>query len=273
MALIARSLSFAYDEGTSVATPVLAAVNLTVERGETVVCVGATGSGKSTLLRLCAGLLEPTAGEVAVDDAPALARGTVGIVFQNPESQLFAETVAADVAFGPRNLGIPDVEVAVADALNAVGLDAAAFSDRSPFTLSGGEARRVAIAGVLAMRTPYLLLDEPTAGLDSHGRRAVLEAIRRTSAHTGILVVTHDAEEFLPWVDRVIALHEGRVLFEGAPAALAEEPALWAGAGLALPQLVLAQHLARQRGVHMPTIALDVEGAARALAAGKAEGQ
>ncbi|MDZ4655774.1 MAG: ATP-binding cassette domain-containing protein [Coriobacteriia bacterium] len=269
MALTAASVSFTYEAGTAIATPVLDDVSLIVESGEVVLCVGATGSGKSTLLRLCAGLLEPTRGQIAVDGAPVRMRGPVGIVFQNPETQFFAETVAADVSFGPRNLGLADVDSVVVEALAAVGLDAAVFGERSPFTLSGGEARRVAIAGVLAMRTPYLLLDEPTAGLDPLGRRAVLQAVRSARESAGVLVVTHDAGEFLPWADRVIALDSGRVLFEGVPQTLAEEPASWERASLALPQLVLAQHLARGRGAEIPAIALDVEGAARALAAGK----
>ncbi|MDO9557436.1 MAG: ATP-binding cassette domain-containing protein [Coriobacteriia bacterium] len=270
MALIVDSVRFTYEAGTAVAAPVLDGVSLTVESGEVVVCVGATGSGKSTLLRLCAGLLIPTEGSVVVDGASARARHAVGIVFQNPEAQFFAETVGADVAFGPKNLGLTDVDGAVTEALSAVGLDASAFRGRSPFTLSGGEARRVAIAGVLAMQTPYLLLDEPTVGLDPFGRRAVLQVVRNARDHAGVLVVTHDADEFLSIADRVVALHDGRVLFEGTPQVLAEEPELWERAGLALPPLVMAQHLARGRGATIPSIVLDVEGAARALVAAKA---
>jgi len=272
MALKITSVDFAYEAGTSIATPALSGVDLTLERGEVVVCVGATGSGKSTLLRLCAGLLEPTQGSVEVDGLSSVSRGSIGIVFQNPETQFFAETVTADVSFGPRNLGMDDVESAWQAALADVGLDPESFGPRSPFTLSGGEARRVAIAGVLAMRTPYLLLDEPTAGLDPSGRHAVLEAIKRAATTAGVLVVTHDAEEFLPWADRILALYEGGVVFEGRPLELAETPGLWEQAGLSLPQIVLAQHLARARGARIDTLALDVDGAARVLAA-SAEGQ
>lgn len=269
MALSASSVGFTYSPKTSVMTRVLDDVSLSVDQGEVVVCVGATGTGKSTLLRLLAGLLAPTSGVVLVDGAPAGSRVSVGMVFQNPESQFFAESVAADIAFGPRNMGMPDVEGCVRGALEAVGLEPALFGDRSPFTLSGGEARRVAVAGVLAMQTPYLLLDEPTAGLDPAGRRSVLGAIRGAAEYAGVLIVTHDAEEFLPWADRLIALHDGRICFEGEPAELVESPEVWLHAGLTVPPLILAQHLARGRGAHIPTIALDVEGAARALACGR----
>lgn len=269
MALTVQSLGFTYEAGTSIAAPVLEEISLQVQAGEIVVCVGATGSGKSTLLRLCAGLLKPVVGSVLVDGSPANTKGSVGIVFQNPEAQFFAETVEADVAFGPRNLGIADVESAVDGALDSVGLDPDVYKPRSPFTLSGGEARRVAIAGVLAMRTPYLLLDEPTAGLDPLGRRAVLRSLVGLSGRVGILVVTHDADEFMPIADRVFALHEGKVLFDGKPGAMAERPDVWEKAGLSLPSLVLAQHLARQRGALIPEVALDVEGAARVLSAAR----
>lgn len=271
MALRVRDLTFAYEAGTSVATPALEAVDLEVRRGEYVVCVGATGSGKSTLLRLCAGLLKPSAGIIEVDGSAAMGRGQVGIVFQNPESQFFAETVAEDVAFGPRNLGMDDIAIHVDEALRSVGLDPETFGERSPFMLSGGEARRAAIAGVLAMRTPYLLLDEPTAGLDPLGRRAVMRAVQAAREHAGILVVTHDADEFLPWADRIVALQDGAVAFSGTPSELVENPDLWKDAGLMLPPLVMAQHLARRHGAPVMPIALDVQGAARALA-GAGEG-
>ena len=174
MGLTVEGAGHVYGNGTAWAQRALGGVSLTVESGELVAVLGATGSGKSTLLRLMTGLLAPTEGRVLVDDeeaCAALARGRVGLVFQRPEAQLFAETVVDDVAFGPRNLGasLADSRVAARAALRAVGLDPAVFGQRSPFTLSGGEARRVAVAGVLAMRPAYLLLDEPTAGLDAHG--------------------------------------------------------------------------------------------------------
>lgn len=272
MGLSARSLGYTYSYGTAFAVEALRGVDLDLSRGEMLVIAGTTGSGKSTLLRLLAGLLEPTGGEVSIDGARAGERGTrglVAIVFQNPESQFFAETALADVAFGPRNLGDADSEATAASALEAVGLDPATFGPRSPFTLSGGEARRVAVAGALAMRAPYLLLDEPTAGLDGSGRRDVLAAIDAERERAGIAVVTHDPEEFLSRADRLLVLDGGAVAFEGGPAVLLDEAARYEAAGLRLPEVVRAQALSRQRGaVPAPPVFEPIQ-AAEALLAGR----
>ncbi len=157
MALIAEGLGYTYSAGTAYASRALADVDLQLQVGELVLVVGSTGSGKSTLLRLLSGLLAPEAGNVLVDGDAGVPRGRVGIVFQNPETQFFAETVTADVAFGPKNLGFTDVDDAVCSALHAVGLDPAEFGERSPFTLSGGEARRAAVAGGPCDAAGYLL--------------------------------------------------------------------------------------------------------------------
>ena len=220
MALTLDTIGYTYAAGTSLEMPALTGVSLTVAPGELVLVLGSTGSGKSTLLRLCAGLLEPATGSARLDDAPltrSTARGAVGLVFQDPESQLFAETLAADVAFGPRNLGATAEEAAdrVREALLSVGLDPDSYGGRSPFALSGGEARRAAIAGVLAMRPRYLLLDEPTAGLDARGRAAVREVVRGMRASAGVVVVSHSAEEFLGEADRVLVLAQGAPVYIG----------------------------------------------------------
>jgi len=265
MSLIAEGLKFDYPLRASTSLPALDAVSFSLEPGELVIVVGATGSGKSTLLRLCAGLLKPDSGSVLVDGGPVDAKGIVGIVFQNPETQFFAESVHADVAFGPRNLGLVGVDTAVDDSLSAVGLDPVAFGPRSPFTLSGGEARRVAIAGILAMRTPYLLLDEPTAGLDPLGRNAVLKALGQARQRAGVLVVTHDAGEFLGAADRIIALSEGRIAFSGKVSELLDDSLPWEHAGLALPPIVSVQLAARDRGLSVGRVTLDPVTAARSL--------
>ncbi|MDI6901273.1 MAG: ATP-binding cassette domain-containing protein [Anaerosomatales bacterium] len=272
MALVAKGLSYTYAVGTGFATPALRNVDLTVERGAVAVVLGATGSGKSTLLRLCAGLLEPGSGSVTADGTLIAghgarpARGMIGLAFQNPEAQLFAESVLDDVAFGPRNLGMPDPEAAARHALARVGLDPDEFCGRSPFTLSGGEARRVALAGVLAMSPAYLLLDEPTAGLDPLGRSAVRDAIAAARERAGVVIVTHDAEDFLGMADEIVGITGGEEAFRGAPAELlaSEEP--WRRAGIRLPEIVRVQLLAAHHGARIDAPTLEPESAALLLA-------
>jgi energy-coupling factor transport system ATP-binding protein len=275
VALTLTDTGFVYGLGTAYATRALEGVSLAVEPGGLAVVLGATGSGKSTLLRLAAGLMPPTEGSVAVDDVDTGGerarelRGRVGLVFQRPEAQLFAETVGDDVAFGPRNLGRSAEEARedAARALETVGLDPAEFAPRSPFTLSGGEARRVAIAGVLAMRPAYLLLDEPTAGLDARGRDAVLAAVEAARADgAGVLVVTHDAEEFLPLAGSVLVLANGAAAFSGPAGDLLADPSPLEAAGLAVPPVLGVQVRARAAGLSVPLLTLDPELAAEVLA-------
>jgi energy-coupling factor transport system ATP-binding protein len=253
VALRLDNVGYTYAPGTSYEQAAVQGVSLEVAHGELVLLVGATGSGKSTLLRIAAGLLAVDTGNAVIDGEPltaSTARGRVGLVFQNPESQLFAESVSADVAFGPKNLGASDDEAAdrASEALEAVGLDPGSFGPRSPFALSGGEARRVAIAGVLAMRPSYLLLDEPTAGLDVRGRAAVAGGLERIRHEVGIVVVTHDAEEFLGQADRVLVLAAGIPVFSGTSDELLTDPSPLEDAGVGLPPLVEVQVLAREAG-------------------------
>lgn len=268
MALVAHGVSYAYAEGTAAEADAICSVDLTVDVGDLVVVAGVTGSGKSTLLRLLAGLLRPAQGSVMVDGTPPhlkAARGTVAIVFQNPEAQFFAETLRADVAFGPRNLGKEDPYAEADRALSAVGLDPAVYGERSPFTLSGGEARRGAIAGAIAMGSRYLLLDEPTAGLDAEGRRSVRSVIEAERARSGIVVVTHDPAEFLASATRLVALADGAVAYSGAVDELLERSHEYEAAGLLLPPVVRVQILARDRGARIDRIAFDPRRAAELL--------
>lgn len=269
MALVAESLHYTYEAGTSFAAPALAGVSLSLGAGELLLVVGATGSGKSTLLRLLAGLLPPGAGSVRVDDREPGRPGDVGIVFQNPETQFFAETVLDDVMFGPRNLRSTDPEGAAREALSSVGLSPDAFASRSPFTLSGGEGRRVAVAGVLAMRPSYLLLDEPTSGLDRSGRDAVLGAIQGVRERAGVMVVTHDPEQFLPHATHVLALSSGAPVFDGDVEALLADTSRYEAGGLRLPEVVRTQVLAARRGARLGTVVLDPAEAAASLAAAR----
>jgi energy-coupling factor transport system ATP-binding protein len=272
VALVARDISYTYGAGTSFGVQALRSVDLTLAHGELLVIAGTTGSGKSTLLRVLAGLLAPHTGTVEADGitpGTGEARGRVALVFQNPEMQFFAETILADVSFGPRNLGASDPETRAREAISAVGLDPEVFGSRSPFTLSGGEARRVAIAGALAMHSPYLLLDEPTAGLDAQGRRDVLAAIDAQRARAGVAVVTHDPEEFLPTASAVLALSEGEVAFTGNVAELLADPSAYLAAGLRLPEVVRAQLMARERGMMLTTVSFDPHHAAAGLLAAR----
>lgn len=272
MSILAEGLSYTYETGRASGVEAVRDVSVRVDVGDLVVVAGTTGSGKSTLLRLLAGLLVPSGGSITVDGLEPGARevrGAIAIVFQNPETQFFAETLRADVAFGPRNLGRPEPEADADRALAAVNLDPAVYGPRSPFGLSGGEARRGAIAGALAMGARYLLLDEPTAGLDAEGRRAVRRALQLERARGGIIVVTHDPAEFLDDASRVIALTEGRVAFSGAVDALYDDPSAYEGAGLVLPPIVRVQLLARSVGMSVPEVTLDPGAAARALLVAK----
>lgn len=256
------------------ASRALEGVSLEVRPGELAVVIGPTGSGKTTLLRAAAGLLPLVSGSIELDGRsvsdPGAARGAIGLVFQRPESQFFALTVEDDCAFGPRNLGedAAGARAAAREALESVGLDPDAFGDREPWSLSGGEARRAGIAGVLAMRPRYVLMDEPTAGLDAAGRNSVRSAIERARRDAGVLVVTHDPELFLGDADRVLVLGGGRSVFMGdVPSFLDALPGL-AGLGtVEPPEVARALLLARSRGADIPgRLTLDPCEAAAALA-------
>lgn len=244
---------------------------MTLEPGELVLVVGATGSGKSTLLRIGSGLMTPQTGAATLDGVSLTASGTrgkVGLVFQDPESQLFADTLMEDVAFGPSNLGANAARArdAATSALAEVGLDPDVFGGRSPFSLSGGEARRAAIAGVIAMGPRYLLVDEPTAGLDAWGRKAIREVLLKRKEHSGVLVVSHAAEEFLGYADTLIVMNDGVVEWTGRASEVICEPDLVAGTSLRLPDVLEVQRAARARGIALSGSTLEPIAAADRLA-------
>lgn len=274
MSLKLNDIELTHAKGTGFEVRALDGVSLEILPGHLTLVVGETGSGKSTLLRVAAGLIAPDSGVADIDGValgPSSARGAVGLVFQDPESQLFADTVIDDVMFGPLNLG---VEMAVAreaaeEALQAVGLDVQSFGARSPFALSGGEARRAAIAGVLAMGPRYLLLDEPSAGLDYRGRRRLKELVVDAKARAGVVVVTHTPDELLDVANTVAVLRDGRVAWSGPVDALLGDETARRVAGIPLPPVVEVQRLASERRGHPGgPFVLDPDGAADALMGG-----
>ena len=229
MPLNLQNVTFTYMKGTPFEKTALSDVSLQIEKGEFVAVIGHTGSGKSTLVQHLSGLLHPDKGSVTVDGvnlnaknaAAKKARNSVGMVFQYPEHQIFAETVYEDIAFGPRNKGLgPDeTDRAVRDAMAFVGLDFDSFAKRSPFRLSGGQMRRVAIAGVIAMEPDYLILDEPSAGLDPRSRDAVFKEVMALYKKRGIAVilVTHNMEEAARYASRLLVISGGQVILDGVP--------------------------------------------------------
>ncbi|HHV56883.1 MAG TPA: energy-coupling factor transporter ATPase [Firmicutes bacterium] len=259
-------VSYTYQPGTPFAAAALDHIEITIHDGEFLGLIGHTGSGKSTLIQHLNGLLLPTEGRVLVDGVDTRVRATrrevrrkVGLVFQYPEHQLFEETVAKDVGFGPRNLGLPEDEVKerVEAALEMVGLDAAKYGPRSPFDLSGGEMRRVAVAGVLAMRPRYLVLDEPTAGLDPRGRDEILGQVARLHRELGltVILVSHSMEDVARLVDRLVVLHRGRVAAQGTPRELFQRAEELQKLGLGIPQIT---EFMRRWGARHPGVRTDV---------------
>lgn len=254
-----------YSKGTPFERLALNDVSLEIAKGEVVAIIGHTGSGKSTLVQHLNGLLKPDKGSATIDAIDITtkaakakeARQQVGMVFQYPEHQLFAETVFEDIAFGPRNKGFNEEEVnkAVREAMEFVGLDYEVFAQRSPFQLSGGQMRRVAIAGVVAMNPDYLVLDEPSAGLDPRSRNAVFKEIMSLHQSRGIAIVlvTHSMEEAVKYADRLLVINAGRVLFDGKPANIFKEHgAELVQVGVDVPQVYKLAALLREKGLSLP---------------------
>lgn len=229
MSICVENVSYIYGKGTPFEKAALSNVSLTIEKGEFIGIIGHTGSGKSTLIQHLNGLLHPTEGRVTVDGVDlagkskeALAkRHSVGMVFQYPEHQLFEETVAKDIAFGPHNQGYDEEEIKkrVKSAMKFAGIDYEMFSERSPFRLSGGQQRRVAIAGVIAMHPDFLILDEPSAGLDPVGRREIFSRIRSwyEKGVFSVILVSHNMDDIARLATRLLVMHEGRIILDGNP--------------------------------------------------------
>ena len=265
MSIKLSNIYHTYSKGTPFERLALNNVSLEIAKGEIVAIIGHTRSGKSTLVQHLNGLLKPDQGQATINDIDITAKGAqakaarqqVGMVFQYPEHQLFAETVFEDIAFGPRNKGVEEEAVAkqVREAMEFVGLDYDTFAQRSPFQLSGGQMRRVAIAGVVAMNPDYLVLDEPSAGLDPRSRNAVFKEIMSLHKSRGIAIVlvTHSMEEAVKYADRLLVINAGKVLFDGTPAEIFKEHAAeLVEVGVDVPQVYKLADLLRQSGVALP---------------------
>ena len=230
MSIILQDVTYTYMPGTPFERTAIENVSIEIPSGKITAIAGHTGSGKSTLIQHLSGLLKPSNGKVLVDDVDIniknnneskMARRQVGMVFQYPEQQLVEETVEADIAFGPRNLGLTEEEISVRvkEAMEFVNLDYDTYAKRSPFQLSGGQMRRVAIAGIIAMHPKYLVLDEPVAGLDPRSKEELLKRIRKLHEKQGITIVfiSHNMEDIANMADKVIIMNQGKILLEGSP--------------------------------------------------------
>lgn len=271
MKIQVKNLSYIYGEGSPFESIALDNISLNMQEGEFIGLIGHTGSGKSTLVQQFNGLLKPSRGKVWVDeintkDKDAVKKGLrqkVGLVFQYPEHQLFEETVFKDVAFGPKNMGCSEEEIQtrVEYGLNCVGLDPKEFSERSPFDLSGGQKRRVAIAGVLAMRPDFLILDEPTAGLDPQGREEILEEIRGIFEEykITILLVSHSMEDIARLATRIIVMHKGKAVLDDTPKNIFRQRDILKGMGLDVPEIQECMVQLKEKGFLVKENALTVE--------------
>ncbi len=266
-----KNVNYIYNPGTPFESHALKDVNLRVQRGEFIGLIGHTGSGKSTLVQHLNGLMHPTSGTIIVDGVDITVkkislvnvRQKVGLVFQYPEHQLFEETVYEDIAFGPKNLELNEagVEERVREAMHRVGLDFETFKDRSPFELSGGQKRRVAIAGVLAMRPSVLVLDEPTAGLDPYGRDEVLGEIKNLYETTDmtIILVSHSMEDVARLVERILVMDQGQLVMDDTPRAIFKRADELETMGLGVPEITRFMRALKAKGLDVPTDVITVE--------------
>ena len=264
MSIAVEHVSYVYMAGSPYETRALSDISLSIGNGEFAALIGHTGSGKSTLVQHLNGLLAPTEGRVLVDGVDLHEKGAdrravrlrVGLVFQYAENQLFEETVARDVAFGPKNLGLSpeETDLRVRRAMNLVSLPYEKYAGRSVFELSGGQMRRAAIAGVLAMEPEVLVLDEPCAGLDPRGRQDILSLIRRLHDELGktIIMVSHSMDDVANLAERVIVMDHGRIAMDGSPREVFSRAAELTGMGLDVPAVSRLAEALRARGFGIP---------------------
>ncbi len=272
-----NNLMHIYSPGLPFEKKAMDDISLKIEENEFIGLIGHTGSGKSTFIQHLNGLLKPSSGEIIIDGTRVDKSGSnltdlrkkVGLVFQYPEYQLFEETIERDIAFGPRNLDISEEEVQerVKASMESVGLDYETYKDKSPFELSGGLKRRVAIAGVLAMEPKVLILDEPTAGLDPRGRDEILSEIKSIHENRKITVilVSHSMEDVAKIAERIIVFDKGKVFLDGEPREIFRNEDKLLGVGLGIPQITSLMRTLKKKGLDINEDAITVEEAKESL--------
>lgn len=273
MTIKIKNLNHIYNANTPFESKALDNINLEIEDGDFIGLIGHTGSGKSTLIQHLNGLLKPDSGSVEICGIDITknkvnlkqVRQKVGLVFQYPEHQLFEETIYKDIAFGPHNLGLTEdeIEKRVKESMKLVGLDFIEMKDRSPFDLSGGQKRRVAIAGVLAMNPQVLILDEPTAGLDPRGREEILGQIQQLYIKNNmtIILVSHSMEDIAKLVNKIIVMHKGQLKLYDTPLEIFKRVEELEGFGLGVPQITRFMHELKKSGKEVNTDIFTVDGA------------
>lgn len=270
MPITADHLTYVYGGNKKLKTTAVDDISVSIDDGQFIGLIGHTGSGKTTFLQLLAGLIKPESGTVLIDGEDIFAknfdlhsiRGKVGIVFQYPEHQLFEETVFKDVCYGPKNLGLEkeEIESRANEALRLVGIDEAIFS-QSPFELSGGQKRRVAIAGVISMKPKILILDEPTAGLDPAGRKEILGLVSdlcRKQKMT-IILVSHSMDDVAEYADRILVINDGKLAIDATPREVFNHKEELENFGLSLPQVTKAMVRLKESGIPVNTDAITVD--------------
>jgi energy-coupling factor transport system ATP-binding protein len=277
MSIKIENLTHIYMAKTPFEKVALSNVNVNINDGEFVALIGHTGSGKSTLIQHMNGLLKPNQGKIFVDDVDITGSGVkltdirkkVGLVFQYAEYQLFEETIEKDIMFGPKNLGLNDEEALerTKRAMDMVGLDYETYKNKSPFDLSGGQKRRVAIAGVVAMEPRVLILDEPTAGLDPKGRDEILGELYKLhkSYNMTIILVSHSMEDVAKVADRILVMDEGKCVLDGTPKEIFKEVDTLENVGLAVPQVTYLMRELRKVGFELPDDIFTLEQAKKEL--------
>ena len=263
MSIVVKNLTYIYDEGMPFASKAIDDISFEIKDRDFVGLIGHTGSGKSTHIQHLNGLIKPSSGEIFINDFNITGenqnlteiRKRVGIVFQYPEYQLFEETIEKDIAYGPRNSGLDEEEISkrVKESMDMVGLDYEKFKDMSPFEVSGGQKRRVAIAGVIAMKPKVLILDEPTSGLDPKGRDDILSQIRKLHDvyKMTIVIVSHSMEDVANIADRVIVMNKGKIELSGSPKDVFKEIDTLERIGLGVPQVTYLMAKLKEKGFNV----------------------